>query len=128
LASAFVISAAAIICGIFKYESLLGGGPIHTASSANLTCRLSASAVEYTATVLIPISLQVLITRKAISPLFAINIFLNIVQRKLKLKFQIPDTIFWNFSYLIIGFLVMKGLLKTKADQILQEKNHQPIL
>ena len=35
--------------------------------------------LEYTATVLIPISLQVLIILKAISPLFAINIFLNIV-------------------------------------------------
>ena len=79
IASALVISAAAIILGIFKYESLLAGGPIHTASSAKRTCKLSASAVEYTATDLIPISLQVRITRKAISPRLAINIFLNIV-------------------------------------------------
>src|SRR5262249_38875785 len=77
IASELVISAAAIILGIFKYESLLGGGPMQTASSANRTGRLSLSAVEYTATVLIPISLQVRITRMAISPLFAINIFLN---------------------------------------------------
>ncbi|BAO54797.1 hypothetical protein NMS_0788 [Nonlabens marinus S1-08] len=64
---------------IFRYDRLLGGGPIQTASSANFTCRLSASAVEYTATVLIPISLQVRITRRAISPRFAINIFLNML-------------------------------------------------
>src|SRR6201985_2479243 len=65
--------------GIFKYESRLGGGPIQTASSAKRTCRLSRSAVEYTATVLMPISLQVRIIRRAISPRLAINIFLNIV-------------------------------------------------
>src|SRR5690606_19690576 len=39
--------------------------------------RLSLSAVEYTATVLIPISLQVRIILRAISPLLAINILLN---------------------------------------------------
>ena len=41
-------------------------------------CKESLSAVEYTATVLIPISRQVRITLKAISPRLAINIFLNI--------------------------------------------------
>ena len=53
---------------------------MQTASSANLTCKLSLSAVEYTATVLIFISLHVLIIRKAISPLLAIRILLNIVK------------------------------------------------
>ena len=66
------------IFDIFKYDKALGGGPMQTASSANFTCKLSASAVEYTATVLIPISRQVRITRNAISPRLAINIFLNI--------------------------------------------------
>ena len=42
------------------------------------TCRLSLSAVEYTATVLMPISLQVRIMRRAISPRLAMSIFLNI--------------------------------------------------
>ena len=46
IASAFVISAAAMILATFKYDSLLKAGPIQTASSANLTCKLSASAVE----------------------------------------------------------------------------------
>ena len=46
MASELVISAAAIMLGIFRYESLLGGGPIQTASSAKRTCRLSRSAVE----------------------------------------------------------------------------------
>ena len=64
---------------IFKYESVLAAGPTHTASSANLTCKLSLSALEYTATVFIPISLQVRIILNAISPRFAINIFLNMI-------------------------------------------------
>ena len=53
---------------------------MHTASSAKRTCRLSESAVEYTATVLMPISLQVRSTRRAISPRLAIRIFLNMVR------------------------------------------------
>src|SRR5690606_16846998 len=53
---------------------------MHTASSANRTWRLSLSAVEYTATVLIPISLQVRMILKAISPLLAISILLNTVK------------------------------------------------
>src|SRR5690554_6678961 len=80
MASELVISAAAMIFGIFRYDSELGAGPIQTASSANRTCRLSASALEYTATVLIPISLQVRIIRNAISPRLAIRIFLNMNQ------------------------------------------------
>ena len=46
IASEFVISAAAIILGILRYDSLEIAGPIHTASSANLTCKLSISALE----------------------------------------------------------------------------------
>src|SRR6266436_1673219 len=56
---------------------MLRGGPMHTAWSAKRTCRLSRSACEYTATVLIPRSLQAQITRSAISPRLAISIFLN---------------------------------------------------
>ena len=77
IASAFVISAAAIIFWIFRYDSVLGAGPIHTASSANRTGKLSLSAKEYTATVFIPISLQVRIILKAISPRLAMRILLK---------------------------------------------------
>src|SRR5690348_13134233 len=55
---------------------------MHTASSANLTCSASASAVEYTATVERPISLHARITRNAISPRFAIRTFLNMMSRR----------------------------------------------
>jgi hypothetical protein len=48
-----------------------------TASSHTLTCLAPASASEYTATVWIAIRLAVAATLHAISPLFAINIFLN---------------------------------------------------
>src|SRR5262249_2451420 len=56
---------------------MLRGGPMHTAWSAKRTCRLSRSASESTATVLMPSSLQAHITRSAISPRLAIRIFLN---------------------------------------------------
>ena len=69
---------------ILKYESVLLAGPIHTASSASLTCNDSLSASEYTATVDTPNSLAALIILTAISPLFAISIFLNINPPKLK--------------------------------------------
>ena len=46
IASAFVISAAAMILDILRYDSELGAGPMQTASSANFTCKLSASAFE----------------------------------------------------------------------------------
>src|SRR6185436_13406649 len=52
-------------------------GPMHTASSANLTCSDSESAVENTATVLMPSSRAARITRSAISPRLATRIFLN---------------------------------------------------
>src|SRR5262245_44141215 len=46
--------------------------------SANRTWRLFWSASEYTTTVLMPSSLHAQMTRRAISPRFAINTFLNI--------------------------------------------------
>src|SRR5215470_18187971 len=51
---------------------------MHTLSSASRTCMASASAVEWTATVRIPSSLQARKTRKAISPRLAIRILSNI--------------------------------------------------
>ena len=52
---------------------------MQTASSANRTWSASRSASEWTATVLIPNSRQAQMMRQAISPRFAIRIFLNIV-------------------------------------------------
>src|SRR6478735_1895268 len=46
---------------------------MHTASSASRTCIASASAVEWTATVLIPSSWQARWMRSAISPRLAIS-------------------------------------------------------
>ncbi len=77
-ASAPVTSAALMIAGMCRYDCLAGGGPMHTLSSANLTCSAFESAVECTATVAIPSSRQARITRSAISPRFAIRTFLNI--------------------------------------------------
>src|SRR5947209_7206948 len=51
---------------------------MHTLSSASRTCMASASAVECTATVAMPSSLQARRTRKAISPRLAIRILSNI--------------------------------------------------
>src|SRR5450631_3751343 len=50
---------------------------MHTLSSARRTCMASASAVECTATVGMPSSLQARRTRSAISPRLAIRIFSN---------------------------------------------------
>src|SRR5262245_50243489 len=50
---------------------------MQTASSASSTCLSSRSAVEWTATVLMPSSRQVRRMRSAISPRFAIRILLN---------------------------------------------------
>ena len=47
------------------------------ASSAKRTWSDSASAVEWTATVAMPSSLQARITRRAISPRLAMRTFLN---------------------------------------------------
>src|SRR6185503_7122299 len=51
---------------------------MQTLSSASRTCMASASAVECTATVGMPSSLQARSTRSAISPRLAIRIFSNI--------------------------------------------------
>src|SRR6476619_1786327 len=48
---------------------------MHTASSASRTCIASLSAVEWTATVLMPISWQARWIRSAISPRLAISSF-----------------------------------------------------
>src|SRR3974390_3392840 len=52
---------------------------MHTLSSASRTCIASASAVECTATVAIPSSLQARSTRKAISPRLAMRILSNML-------------------------------------------------
>src|SRR3974390_16245 len=50
---------------------------MQTLSSARRTCIASASAVEWTATVAMPISLQARLMRSAISPRLAMRIFSN---------------------------------------------------
>src|SRR5262245_53935507 len=50
---------------------------MHTLSSASRTCMASASAVECTATVAMPSSLQARSTRSAISPRLAMRILSN---------------------------------------------------
>src|SRR5262249_23726748 len=54
---------------------------MQTLSSAKRTCMASSSAVECTATVAMPSSLQARSTRSAISPRLAISIFSNITSR-----------------------------------------------
>src|SRR5690606_11813339 len=61
--------------GMFRYESVAIAGPIQTVSSAMARCMSSRSAVECTATVFNPSSLQARITRSAISPRLAISTF-----------------------------------------------------
>src|SRR5580700_4545450 len=56
---------------------------MQTLSSARRTCMASSSAVEWTATVGMPSSLQARSTRSAISPRLAIRIFSNIEQPSL---------------------------------------------
>jgi hypothetical protein len=52
---------------------------MNTASSAILTCNAERSRSEYTATEQMPSSRHARITRTAISPRLAINIFLNMI-------------------------------------------------
>ena len=78
IATAPVTSAAAIIEGTFRYDSFAAGLPIQIVSSASLTCFRSRSAVECTATVLIPSSLHARRMRSAISPRLAMTILSNI--------------------------------------------------
>src|SRR3982074_2801610 len=64
-----------------RKDWLAGGAPAHPDSSASRTCIESASAVEWIATVAMPISLQARLTRRAISPRFAIRTFSNIADQ-----------------------------------------------
>src|SRR5262245_45887835 len=77
MASASVISAAEMIREMFRYDSVFFAGPMQTSSSANLTWSESLSTSEWTATVRMPSSLQAQMMRSAISPRFAMRIFLN---------------------------------------------------
>ncbi len=62
-----------------RYDSDAAGRPIEYASSAFRTCSEARSTSEYTATAAISISWQARMTRTAISPRFAIRIFLNML-------------------------------------------------
>src|SRR6185437_8563031 len=64
-----------MMLGMLRYDSVAGGGPMQTVSSARRTCIASASAVEWTATVRMPISWQARWIRSAISPRLAISSF-----------------------------------------------------
>src|SRR5687767_4101707 len=77
MASAPVTSAALMMAGMFRYDSTLRAGPMHTDWSAKRTCSELRSGSENTATVLIPSSRHAQMTRSAISPRLAIRIFLN---------------------------------------------------
>src|ERR1700723_2916876 len=75
MATASVTSAALMIAGILRYDSTDCGGPMHTVSSASSTCLVLKSAVECTATVLIPSSRHARRMQRAISPRFAMTTF-----------------------------------------------------
>ncbi len=79
------------------------GGPMHTLSSAKRTCMASASAVECTATVGMPSSLQARSTRRAISPRLAMRIFSNIASARPKRRHSMiisgsPNSTGWPSS------------------------------
>src|SRR5690554_1126366 len=61
--------------GMFRYDSVATAGPMQTVSSAIARCMSSRSAVECTATVFNPSSLQVRMMRSAISPRLAMSTF-----------------------------------------------------
>src|SRR3984957_2825278 len=75
MATASVTSAALMMAGILRYDSADCGGPMHTVSSASSTCLVLKSAVECTATVLMPSSRHARNMRRAISPRFAMTTF-----------------------------------------------------
>src|ERR1700735_1163071 len=68
-------SAALMMAGLFRYESAGCGGPMHTVSSARSPRLVLKSAVECTATVLMPSSRQARRMRSAISPRLAMTTF-----------------------------------------------------
>src|SRR5580704_17793966 len=78
MATASVTSAALMMAGILRYDSADCGGPMHTVSSASSTCLVLKSAVECTATVLMPSSRHARNMRSAISPRLAMTTFSNI--------------------------------------------------
>src|SRR5665213_296092 len=65
------------IASVFMYLSAALWPPSAYASSARRTCSALRSSSEYTATVAMPISRQVRMTRTAISPRLAIRTFFN---------------------------------------------------
>src|SRR5690606_1123190 len=73
--SAPVTSAALMMRGMFRYDSVAIAGPMQTVSSAMARCMSSRSAVECTATVFNPSSLQARMMRSAISPRLAMSTF-----------------------------------------------------
>src|SRR5690606_21671999 len=73
--SAPVTSAALMMRGMFRYDSVAIAGPMQTVSSAIARCMSSRSAVECTATVFNPSSLQARMMRSAISPRLAMSTF-----------------------------------------------------
>src|SRR5580658_331530 len=78
MATESVTSAALMIAGMFKYDRADCGGPMQTVSSASSTCLVLKSAVECTATVLMPSSRHARSMRSAISPRLAMTTFSNI--------------------------------------------------
>src|SRR5919106_1188374 len=80
---------------MFRYDCDAGAGPTHTASSAKRTWSASASASEWTATVLRLSMRQARMTRSAISPRLAIST-LRIMER---LSFgALPNTVAGRFD------------------------------
>src|SRR6202041_496185 len=75
MATESVTSAALMMAGMLRYDRAACGGPMQTVSSASSTCLVLKSAVECTATVLIPSSRQARRMRSAISPRLAITTF-----------------------------------------------------
>src|SRR3989304_9658727 len=73
MASAPLISAAAITAVMLRYAALAYAGPMHTFSSAMRTWRESRSASEWTATVARPASRHAAMIRRALSPRLAIR-------------------------------------------------------
>src|SRR5262245_54962398 len=75
---------------MLRYESRAGGGPMQTASSARSTASVSASIVEYTATVGMPSSRAVRMILTAFSPRLATSSFTAPASR-LQLEQQLPE-------------------------------------
>src|SRR5690606_14957622 len=73
--SAPVTSAALMMRGMFRYDSVATAGPMQTVSSAMARCMRSRSAVECTDTVFNTTSLQARMMRSAISPRLAMSTF-----------------------------------------------------